>query len=165
MNKTLEKIFFPKLTWRYLLRVVIVALAAYIFFGFICLPCVIDGASMMPTYPAHGITFCWCPAYWRHAPRRGDVVVASFVGRHVLLLKRVVAVAGDIVEFRQGTLYVNNAPQDEPWLQPGACNWELPPRLVDEGNVYLVGDNRTMSIDEHIFGQLPVSRVLGKPLW
>ena len=165
MNKLLEKIFFPKLTRWYLLRVALVALAAYLFFGHVCIPCVIDGASMMPTYPSHGLNFCWCPALWYSTPQRGDIVVASYVGRRVLFLKRVAALEGDTVEFRSGTLFVNGVPQEEPWLMPGTCDWELPPRIVEKGNVYLVGDNRTMPIDEHIFGQLPVSRIIGKPLW
>ena len=119
---------------------------------------------MMPTYPALGFNFCWKPGFWFSHPHRGQVVIARYLGEDVMLLKRVVALAGDTVEFREGKLLVNGVPVKEPYVKSG-CNWDLPLRRIDEGCVYLVGDNRGMPIEQHKFGEISGKRVIGVPLW
>ena len=89
--------------------------------------------------------------------------MVRYVGRNVLLLKRIVALAGDTVEFRKGKLYVNDVEQSEPWNPPGRSNWELEPRQVEIGNVYVVGDNRSMHMEDHVFGQVSTKRLEGVP--
>ena len=51
--------FLPRLNRGFLLRMAVVALLAGVTFGFVLIPCVINGESMVPTYPAKGFTFCW----------------------------------------------------------------------------------------------------------
>ena len=91
--------------------------------------------------------------------------MARYAGRSVMLLKRVVALAGDTVEFREGTLLVNGKEPDAPWRALTECDWNLPPRTVEPGNVYLLGDNRAMPMEEHVFGQMSATRLEGIPLW
>lgn len=155
----------PDMNRRFFIRLGCVALFCLLFFGFVCRPCIIRGESMEPTYPSLGFTFCWCPAFLFSKPVPGDVVVVRLIGRKFLLLKRIVAVEGDKVEFRNGELLVNGAVFKGDWEEKGPCDWDLEERMVEPGCVYVVGDNRSMSIDEHIFGQVPLSRVTGVPLW
>ena len=103
MRLILRAFFFPKMARAFLLRTGILILSAWCFFKFICLPLVIQGESMLPTYPARGFTFCWAPAYWFRSPQRGDVVIMKY-GKGVMLLKRVIALPGDTVAFRGGKL-------------------------------------------------------------
>ncbi len=162
---SMDEFLWPRLTWAYLARLCIVACAAYLLFGHICRPGIISGGSMKPTYGSFGVTFCWMPAYWFSGPKVGHVVAVKYIGKRTMLLKRGVALGGDTVEFRHGTLMVNGKPLHETWKTLGPCNWELPPRKVDEGCVYVVGDNRSMDMNEQIFGQVPASRILGRPIW
>ena len=81
-----------------------------------------------------------------------------------MLLKRVVALGGDTVEFREGRLYVNGREVAEPYVN-GPCDWNLPSRRVEEGSIYVVGDNRSMPMEGHDFGQTSSDRVIGVPLW
>ena len=120
---------------------------------------------MEPTYGSIGFTFCWCPAFFFSKPKRGQVVIIKYIGRKMLLLKRVVALEGDTVEFRKGVLLVNGEPFKGGWQEKGPCDWQLEERTVEPGNVYVVGDNRSVDINEHIFGQVPASRVIGVPIW
>ncbi len=160
------RFLFPKLTKGYLLRLGVLVVAAVFFFGVVCRPCVIDGASMRPTYPAHGFVFCWRPAFWfGRKPKQGQVVMARYAGRNVMLLKRVVALAGDTVEFQHGTLLVNGKEPAGAWAHATECDWDLPKRTVEPGHVYLIGDNRAMPIEDHIFGQMSVKRLEGVPTW
>ena len=81
-----------------------------------------------------------------------------------MLLKRVVALEGEEVEFRKGRLFLNGKEIDEPYLKYRG-NWELPPRRVEKGNVYVIGDNRGVPMKNHTFGQTPINRILGMPLF
>jgi len=163
-NKKIHRFFFPSLTPKFLIRVSFVALFAYLFFGHICIPLRIKGSSMAPTYRNGGVNFCWRLRYVFSEPNRGDVVTVRFAGNRVMLLKRVVAVEGERVEFRDGKLSVDGKEIDEPYVRY-PCNWNLPPRQVEKDCVYIVGDNRSMPIGSHHFGQTSITRIIGVPLW
>lgn len=154
---------FPRLSKGFFIRLTVVAVCTAVIFGFLLMPCVIDGASMLPTYQSRGFTLCKKWSYWFDTPARGDIVIINYGKRHYLL-KRVVALAGDTVEFRKGTLYVNGEKQNEPYLRYFS-DWNLPPRTVAPGNCYVVGDNRSQPINGHIFGQINLKRITGQPLF
>lgn len=160
----IRQFFFPSLTLKFLIRVCLVALTAYLFFGYLCIPFTIQGISMEPTYHDGGINFCWRLPYFFSEPKRHDVVVVRFAGSKVMLLKRVVALEDEQVEFRNGRLYVDGKEMDEPYIR-FPCNWNLPSRRVEKDCVYVIGDNRSMSIESHHFGQTSKGRVMGVPLW
>ena len=159
----LVEFIFPRLTGKFFIRLGCVALAAWICFGVFLMPCIIDGESMMPTYDRKGFTFCKKWSYWFSAPERGDIVIVEYVDG-MYLLKRIVALEGDTVEFRKGTLFVNDVEVDEPYVRY-ASNWNLPPRTVKAGKCYVIGDNRSQMLSEHIFGQTDITRIKGKPLF
>ena len=152
------------MTRSYLLRVTLVALTAWFFFSYLCIPIRIQGGSMEPAYRDGGWNFIWGPAYLFSAPERGDVVAVRFAGKKVMLLKRVVAVEGETVEFSEGILLINGNKTYEPYVHYGG-NWILPLRTVEKGNVYVVGDNRSVPMKHHTFGQTSMKRIIGAPLF
>ncbi|MGC8763867.1 MAG: signal peptidase I [Acidobacteriota bacterium] len=160
----LRAFLFPRWTPLYAIRVAAVALFSLLFFTFVLRPFVVRGASMEPTYRDGSFHFLLRPRYLLSEPRRGDVVALRLAGERVVLLKRVVAFPGEEVAFRGGVLLVDGVPLEEPYVQ-GPCDWELPPRRVEAGNLYVVGDNRSMPMEQHDFGQVSRSRILGAPLW
>ena len=116
---------------------------------------------MEPNYHDGTLNFCWTPTYLFRAPRKGDVVALRYEGDRVMLLKRIVANAGDTVEFRNGTLFVNGKAVREPYVKFNEGNWNLPLRKVSPGCVYVVGDNRGMPIEQHKFGEIRRNRIEG----
>ena len=160
---TVAEFFIPKLKKGFFLRMGIVALSAFVICKWLLIPCVIDGESMMPTYDRRGFTFCKKWSFWFSSPERGDIVIVEYIDG-TYLLKRIVALEGDTVEFRNGTLFVNDIEVDEPYVRY-ASNWNLPPRTVKSGKCYVIGDNRSQRLSEHIFGQTDITRVKGKPLF
>lgn len=160
----LRQFLFPSLTPKFLIRVAIVAIAAYLVFGHICIPFRIKGKSMEPTYQDGGFNFYWRWAYLFSEPQRHDVVLVRFAGKRVMLLKRIVALEGEQVEFRDGKLFVAGEELEEPYIT-SPCDWNLPPRTVERGHVYVVGDNRNVPIETHDFGQTPKTRIRGTPVW
>jgi signal peptidase I len=164
LKPKLKKFLFPAMTRKYLFRVSIVVVLAFLFFNFICVPFRIKGYSMMPTYMNGEYNFCFRPGQFFSKPDRQDVVVIRLAGQRVMLLKRVVALEGDIVEFRKGKLFINGEKTDEAYVRYPS-DWNLPPRKVAKNHVYVVGDNRNVLIHIHQFGQTPVHRIIGEPLW
>ena len=143
-----------------LIRIVVISVTAWLFFSYVLVPLRIQGKSMEPTYHDVGFGFCWRQRFLLSPPDYGDVVAIRFAGKSVVLLKRVVALAGDTVEFRRGRLYVNGRPVEEPYVKYRS-DWNLPPRTVEPGRVYVVGDNRGVPMERHHFGQVDMRRILG----
>jgi signal peptidase I len=164
LHKRTRQFFFPSLTPKFLIRVLWVAVFSYLFFSQVLMPLRIKGHSMEPTYHNGSVNLLWKLRYLFSKPKRNDVVAVRFAGNRVMLLKRVVAVEDERVEFRNGKLYVDGKEMDEPYVRY-PCNWNLTPRLVEKDCVYVVGDKRNMPIEDHYFGQASMKRILGVPLW
>jgi signal peptidase I len=160
----IRQFFFPSLTLKFLLRVGAISLSAYLFFGHLCIPFRIQGISMEPTYADGGFNFCWRLPTLFSEPERFDVVAVRLAGTRVMLLKRIVALEGERIEFRDGKLLIDGKEMEEPYVRY-PFQWNLPPRQVEKGNVYVVGDNRKMPMETHLFGQTSIERIVGVPLW
>lgn len=80
------------------------------------------------------------------------------------LIKRIVAVAGDVVEVKQGKLFIDGVKQDEPFTAEEAL-YDFGPVTVPEGELLVLGDNRNHSLDGHIWGFLPAKNVIGRAVF
>lgn len=81
------------------------------------------------------------------------------------LIKRIVAVEGDVVEIRRGQLFVNGTPVAEEYLPPGwRAAISLPPTPVPQDHVFVLGDNRAPygSFDSRAFGPIPQRSIEGR---
>jgi signal peptidase I len=120
-----------------------------------------DGPSMQPNLYRGDRMLTEKISYRFHPPRRGDVVIVDRPGNEVTLVKRVVAVAGETIEVRNGHTFINGQPIDEPWVThfggPG-----YGPELVPENHVFVLGDNRAVSRDSRAIGPVPVDAVRGR---
>lgn len=147
-----------------MLRIFIVALVAFCLFRYVLMPMSIHGSSMEPTYRDGSFNFCFKFRYLLKNPKRFDVVGIRMAGEKVILLKRIVAQEGEVVEIRDGVLYVNKTKINEPYLKYPS-DWNLSPRTVKQHHVYVIGDNRRVPMRIHNFGQTTVTRIVGGPLW
>jgi len=101
---------------------------------------------------------------------RGDIVVFRYPKDVTeTFLKRVTAIGGDSLEIKNGVLYVNSKPVQEPYAVHHAPvhspeeSWG--PTVVPEGKLFVMGDNRDNSSDSRDWGFVPMSNVIGEPLF
>jgi signal peptidase I len=150
----------PKAT---LVRVAVLIVACFVVFRFILLPTRIEGISMLPTYQDRSVNFVNRLAYLRHEPRRGDVVGIRLAGPHVMYMKRIIGLPGETVAFVDGRVLINGEVLDEPYEQ-SPCDWNLQPVKLGPDEYFVVGDNRTMPSENHVFGKAGRGRIIGKAL-
>jgi signal peptidase I len=98
---------------------------------------------------------------------RGDVVVFARPGGPGSdgiedLIKRVVALPGEVVEGRDGRVYVDGRPLPETYLPDGVETSVFPPYEVPADHVWVMGDNRGASDDSRRFKSVPTSDVVGR---
>ncbi len=97
--------------------------------------------------------------------KSGDII--GFYLNNGILIKRVIACPGDWVDMDgDGSVYVNGSRLDEPYLTEksvGECNITLPFQ-VPEGTCFVMGDQRTASIDSRntAVGCVPDDAIIGK---
>ncbi len=111
--------------------------------------------------------------YRLHAPERGDVVVfrppppacPGDASSCVPFVKRVVALAGDVIDVRDERLAVNGLALDEPYARPPTLaegNALAYPFRVPADSVFVLGDNRPLSGDSRSWGPVARASILGK---
>ena len=100
--------------------------------------------------------------------KTGDII--AFYYNNKILIKRVIGKAGDWVDIDQdGNVYVNGNLVDEPYLDDkafGECNIELPYQ-VPESKVFVMGDNRSVSVDSRntAVGCVAEEQIVGKVVY
>ena len=97
--------------------------------------------------------------------QEGDIV--AFYYNNKILVKRVIARAGDWVDIREdGTVFVNEKELEEPYLTEkalGECNIKLPYQVPDK-KFFLMGDHRSVSVDSRStsIGCVSEEQIVGK---
>lgn len=151
---------------------VLVALAMALAQGikyFIVQPFVVPTGSMIPTIEI-GDRFLADKMVYRffRDPKVGDIVVFDDPeGVHAQLVKRVVAVGGQTVDVKDGKVWIDGEPLDEPYTHgketlPGTVSL---PITLGPDEIWLMGDNRPQSGDSRFFGPQPTSVVRGRAFW
>ncbi len=123
----------------------------------------ISQSSMEPTLYSDNYVFMERVTYWFSKPAFGDVVICDFPGSTAAYVKRVIGVEGDTLEVKDGVLYINGKP-DKTYFD-GYINTPMPKTTVPEGCVFVMGDNRNVSVDSRTVGPIKLSMIHGKALF
>ena len=121
----------------------------------------VDGLSMFPTLKNEQTV-----VYNRLAKNyeRGDIVSVRMPNGQYYI-KRVIAVGGDEVDLQNGTLFLNGVPEQGAYVNGATEPQERTvsyPLTVPEGQVFVLGDNREISLDSRTFGPAALSQVRGR---
>jgi signal peptidase I len=102
------------------------------------------------------------------SPHKGDIIVfRSPEDPHKELIKRVVAVEGDLIEERNKQIFINGRASNEPYVQHTDNFLEDPrddfgPHVVLKDKLFVMGDNRDESYDSRFYGFVDLKDVEGK---
>lgn len=124
----------------------------------------IRGGSMSPTLEEKSLAL----ALKTDELSRGDICV--FYSGSNILCKRIIALGGEVIDIDEnGVVYIDNVPLDEPYLTAtdlGDANINFP-YLVPEHTYFVMGDNRSISIDSRNteIGCVSESQMIGKTVF
>lgn len=133
----------PARTAFYIAFLIFAAIVLYAFVVVGVAPFKVPSGSMIPTLLPGDFLFC-VP---QDTYTRGELVVLHDpLTPGGYLVKRIVGVAGDTVSAENGYLAIDGKYASEPYiLEP--MNYEMPPRTVPDGEIFVLGDNRNESDD------------------
>jgi signal peptidase I len=144
-----------------LTRCAVLALLAYVTFGFLLIPTRGEGVSMRPTL-AHGqLAFINRLAYSRNPPARGDIVALRLAGPSVVYIKRIIGLPGERVVIEAGTVWIDGRRLEEPYVV-FRRSWDVPELVLRDREYLVIGDNRDMPPRQHDFGKASRQRILGR---
>jgi signal peptidase I len=92
-----------------------------------------------------------------------DVIALDIDGKRQV--RRVVAIAGDVVDITEDGLIINGALQQEPEIYQNTERYEEGvdfPLTVPEGQIFILGDKRVGATDSRIYGCIETNNTLGK---
>ena len=161
--KGIVRTFIEFLAWVLLVLVMFFLLTNFVFCGY-----VIPSGSMEDTLMPEDRIFAEKISYYVDSPQPGDIVTfddPEVPGR--TLIKRCVAVAGQTVDLQDGKVVVDGVTLSEPYTMgkeslPLNSPTVTYPYTVPQGHIWVMGDNRTNSLDSRYFGSIRIDSVTGK---
>lgn len=164
-------------------------LAAVVLSVFVAEVVVVPTTSMLPTIHPGNLVLVDKLAYANHGPRLGDIVVFDnpeykaipkhsgnpllsawrhqFAPVDRVLIKRVIGLPGQVVQVTRNAVLINGKVLREPWLASTAQGKTFGPYRVPPNEYFVMGDNRTHSIDSRYFPEHAVKRryIIGKAIY
>jgi signal peptidase I len=135
--------------------------------GFLIQAFYIPSESMVPTLVKNDRVLVNKLSYKLHDVHRGDIVVfkappGAATAQVKDLIKRVVGLPGETIEGRNGSIFINGKPLDEPYLSPDVRSRDFPPEKIPPDKIYVLGDNRQDSRDSTFFHAVDEGAIVGR---
>lgn len=126
---------------------------------FIITPVRVDGPSMKPTLENKQILLL---SKYSKRYERFDIVVFNYAKQK--LVKRIIGLPGEKIEFKNNKLYINNKEIEEDFGHMETEDFSLSDigyETIPDNMYFLVGDNRTNSLDSRYIGLVSDSDIEG----
>ncbi len=164
------------------LRDLIIALAIVIALSLVIKPTIVKEHSMDDSLHSNDFLFLYKLAYITDDhPEPGDIIVfksdlvnddpkgvqglvEKVTGQtsYKLLIKRVIGVEGDEISIKDGVVYRNGTALDEDYTKDGYTDGYEEGLTVPKDQIYVMGDNRAVSMDSRALGTISEDKVVGK---
>ncbi len=126
-------------------------------------PVVVNGTSMFPTVTDGSLGFSSIIARNTSGIQRFDIVVINVEAQEKLLIKRVVGLPGETLEFIDGNLFIDGVQYSEDFLDPEYVADQIASRggsvftrdfsiTLGDDEYFCMGDNRMVSADSRVYG-------------
>ena len=125
--------------------------------AFIFTPVIVNGPSMMTNLHDKDIMILDKIGMKINGINRFDIVVIQTSQSKII--KRVIGLPGEIIEYKDNKLYINDKEVEDPY--PSQITDDIERQLIPENTYYVLGDNRTDSVDSRILGPIDKNKILG----
>lgn len=138
-------------------------------------PTVVREHSMEPSFYGGDYLIVGKINYKISSPHRGDVIIfksdipmntAEPSQAKKLLIKRIIGMPGDVINISDNEVSINGEVIDEPYINEGGTPGDVVNYVVPKDSYFVMGDNRTVSIDSrrNEVGPVHKDRIIGKAL-
>jgi len=136
---------------------------------FLIQPFVVEGQSMEPSFHSNDYLITEKISFRIRPPQRGEIVILHPPENpNINYIKRIVGLPGDIIQIRDGSVYVNNKKINEPYLtsdeQTLASKKDGYTVTLKESEYFVMGDNRNHSRDSREIGPVPKENIVSR-IW
>lgn len=101
-------------------------------------------------------------------PKRKEIVIFKHPNKNILLIKRIIGLPGETIEISQGNVIINGKILEESYTQkPTSGGDEIKEDVeykIPEDSYFLLGDNRTESLDGRKWGFIKLERITARAL-
>lgn len=141
-----------------ILSYVIIIIVVLLIKQFIVTPIRVNQSSMNNTLFDKDIMILDKISYRFKDIKRFDIVVIKRNKEY--LIKRVIGLPGDMIEYKDNKLYVNNEIVKEDFLHKQTDDYKLE-KVIPDNYYFVVGDNRPNSLDSRVIGLISKDEILG----
>lgn len=134
-----------------ILVITLFAIFLYIFLNKGIMVTRVMSSSMEPTLKVGDFVIYNRLAYLTKDVQRGDIVCFHFDESNETFSKRVIGIAGDTIQFKDGYLIINGEKVEEEYIDENIETNSAEEFVVPEGMVFLLGDNRNNSYDSRFW--------------
>lgn len=143
---------------RELMPYIIILIIVILLKCFVVTPIRVNGTSMIPTLHPKDIMILNKTAYYTKNPKRFDIVVVDIEDEKII--KRVIGLPGEEVEYHNNTLYINGKKVKENIDKVDTDDYKS--GKIPKDSYLVLGDNRKGSYDGRMFGFIKKKQIEGK---
>jgi signal peptidase I len=144
---------------------ILIAVAVFALLQFTVQSYTVVMSSMEPNFQQGECIMVNKVSYHSSGPQRGDVIVfhppPPNEDSPYPFIKRVIGLPGDIVEIKDGKVFVNGTPLVEEYIM-APPDYTMAATEVSENEYFVLGDNRNDSVDSHYGWMVPRANIIGK---
>lgn len=153
--------------WGELVRTVVFVVLATALFDLAIPRSVVEGSSMVPTFhDGDRLVISRVHLLFGEIDYNNIIVFNSMNVNepNTMIIKRVVGLPGDTIEFREQRVYRNGEELDEDYINEVCTAYKCPDQVVTLGpeEYFVMGDNRNHSLDSRRYGAITLDHVVGR---
>lgn len=140
-------------------KYIIIALIVFLIVVYVVSFEQVIGPSMEPTLKEESIIVVDKLSYKFRKIKRNEIIIFKYDEKY--LIKRVIGLPGETIEYKNNILYIDNEAYEETFLS-NVTTEDYNTGLIPKNKYFVLGDNRENSLDGNDFGLIDEKDIIGK---